>query len=87
MLAILLMFSASLASAETVKDTVKSASQKTANFWSKEGDRSGLKESTSNWGNFWTNANPINFFKNQQDSYNARKGTNGAAMKSAAIAK
>ncbi len=74
MLAILLMFSASLASAETVKETVKSASQKTANFWSREGERSGIKESTSSWGNFWTSANPVNFFKGQQDAYNARKG-------------
>jgi hypothetical protein len=64
------MFSATLASAETVKG----AATNTGNFWSREAERSGLKDSTSNWGNFWTNLNPANFFKNQQDAYNARKG-------------
>ena len=70
MLALVLMFSVSMASAETVKQ----ATEKAGNFWSREGERSGLKESTSNWGNFWTNANPMNFFKNQKDAYEARKG-------------
>ena len=74
LLGIVLMFGASLASAETVK----TVSKKVGNFWSKEGERSGLKQSTSSWGDFWTNANPVNFFKSQQDSYNARK-TGGAA--------
>ena len=74
LLVLMLMFSVSVASAATTKDTVKSASEKVGNFWAREGERSGLKESTSNWGNFWTNVNPVNFFKNQQDSYNARKG-------------
>lgn len=57
----------------TVKESVKSMSQKMGNFFSREGERSGLKQSTSSWGNFWTNANPVNFFKAQQDNYNARK--------------
>ena len=73
MLAVLLMFGVSMASAATTKETVKSTSEKVGNFWAKEGERSGLKESTSSWGNFWSNANPMNFFKNQQDAYNARK--------------
>ena len=73
LLALLLMFSASMVSAETVKGTVKSTSEKVGNFWAKEGERSGLKESTASWGNFWSNANPVNFFKTQQDAYNARK--------------
>ena len=59
-----------MAYAETTKDVA----QKTGNFWSREGERSGLKESTSSWGKFWENANPMNFFKNQQDAYNTRKG-------------
>ena len=74
LLGLLLMFSASVASAETVKETVKSASEKVGNFWAREGERSGLKESTSSWGNFWSKANPVNFFQNQQDAYNTRKG-------------
>jgi hypothetical protein len=74
MMMFMMMFAVSVASAATTQDTVKSASEKVGNFWTKEGERSGLKESTSNWGNFWTNVNPINFFKNQQDAYNTRKG-------------
>ena len=83
LLGLLLMLTASMASAETVKETAKNA----GDFWAKEGERSGLKESTANWGNFWTNMNPVNFFKNQQDAYNARKGNAGAEMKAGAIAK
>ena len=79
MMVLMLMFAVSVAFAATTEETVKSASEKVGNFWAREGERSGLKESTSNWGNFWTNANPVNFFKTQQDAYNARKG--GAAAK------
>ena len=60
-------------------ETTKDVAQKTGNFWAREGERSGLKESTSSWGKFWVDANPVNFFKNQQDAYNARKS--GAAGK------
>ena len=67
------MFSASVAPAATTKETMKSTSEKVGNFFSREGERSGLKESTSSWGTFWTNANPVNFFKHQQDAYNARQ--------------
>jgi len=77
MMVLMVLFAVSVASAATTGETVKSASEKVGNFWAREGERSGLKESTSNWGNFWTNVNPVNFFRNQQDSYNARKG--GAA--------
>lgn len=70
MLVLVMMFGAALASAETVK----SASQKTGDFWAREAERSGLKESTSSWGNFWKNINPGKFFKDQQDAYNARNG-------------
>ena len=83
LLGLLLMFGSSMASAETVKEAAKN----TGDFWAKEGERSGLKDSTSNWGNFWNNVNPVNFFKNQQDAYNARKGNAGADMKAGAIAK
>ncbi len=76
LLGIILMFGAAAASAETVKTT----SEKVGNFWSKEGERSGLKQSTSSWGTFWTNANPVNFFKGQQDAYNARHGASATAV-------
>ncbi len=59
----------SAAHAEKVKDVVK----KSNDFWAREGERSGLKESTSSWGSFWEKANPATFLKNQQDAYNARK--------------
>ena len=79
LLILALAFAASIASAETVKQ----ASEKAGNFWSREAERAGWKDSTSNWAKFWENANPVNFFKNQQDAYNARKGgaVSGATTK------
>ena len=75
--AALLMFvvalMASSAYAETTKEAVGKMSNSAGNFWSKEGERSGLKESTSSWGKFWENANPVKFFADQQNAYNARK--------------
>lgn len=65
---------ASTAFAATTKETLKTESAKWGSFWSREGERSGLKESTSSWGNFFKNVNPGKFFKDQQDAYNARKG-------------
>ena len=64
---------ATAAYAETTKEAVGKMNEKAGNFWSKEGERSGLKESTSSWGKFWEKANPATFFKTQQDNYNARK--------------
>ena len=58
---------------ETVKSTMRDWSQKASNFWSREGERSGIKQSTSSWNSFLDSANPKNFFKRQQDAYNARK--------------
>ena len=69
LLAVAFVFASGAAYAETVKD----AAQSTGNFWAKEGERSGLKESTSSWGQFWTNANPVKFLQDQQNAYNARK--------------
>ena len=77
MLVLVLAFGATIASAETVKQ----ASDSAGNFWSREAKRAGWADSTSGWGKFWENANPVNFFKNQQDAYNARKG--GAPMSGA----
>lgn len=46
---------------------------KMSRFWQKEGERSGLGNSRSRMGNFLGNLNPVPFFKEQQDRYEARK--------------
>ncbi len=79
MLVLMILMASSICYAATTKETIKNESQKWGSFWSREGERSGLKQSTSSWGNFWTNANPVNFFKSQQDNYNARKS--GSSIK------
>jgi hypothetical protein len=74
LLVFLLAFSVSMASAETVEQ----AGQNTGSFWSREAKRSGLSgdgSSTCSMGNFLDKINPINFFKKQQDAYNARKAS------------
>ena len=74
-LAVVFVFASASAYAGTVKEAVKDASEKSGNFWAREGERSGLRESTSSWGQFWTRANPVTFFQDQQSAYNARKGS------------
>ena len=69
MFALFVLLVSTAAYAETTKEVVG----KVGNFWSKEADRSGLKESTSSWGNFIKNINPGKFFQDQQNAYNARK--------------
>ena len=72
LLVLVLAFGASVASAETVKQ----AGTDMGNFLSREAKRSGLQcPSASGMGNFLDNLNPVNFFKRQQDAYNARKTT------------
>ena len=73
LIALVAVFAASVAYAATTQETMKTESKKWGGFWSREGERSGLKESTSSWGSFWSNMNPGKFFKDQQDAYNARK--------------
>ena len=73
--AIALALAASAAYAETTKDVAK----KTGDFWAREGERSGMKDSTSSWGKFWGNWHPGKFFNDQQEAYNARKA--GAVAK------
>lgn len=73
MLVLMILMASSVCYAATTKETFKNESQKWGSFWSREGERSGLKQSTSSWGSFWTSANPATFFKKQQDNYNARK--------------
>ena len=80
LLVIVLAFGAAVASAETVKQAGTDA----GNFWSREAKRAGWSDSTSNgWGKFWENANPVNFFKNQKDAYDARKASSGGSMSGA----
>ena len=42
-------------------------------FWEKEGERSGLGGSGNRAGAFFKNLNPVPFFKEQDDRYQARK--------------
>jgi len=42
-------------------------------FWHKEGERSGLGGTGEGFGAFVKKLNPVPFFKNQQEQYNARK--------------
>ena len=80
MLVLALAFSASIASAETMKQ----ASDNTGSFWSREAKRAGWSDSTSSgWGKFWETANPVNFFKNQKEAYDARKAASGGDVKGA----
>ena len=71
---VVLLFVLAFAVSTAYAETVKQAAGNTGSFWQREGERSGLKESTSSWGKFWTNANPAKFFKEQQEAYDARKG-------------
>ena len=68
-----ILFAVALAASTAYAETTKDAAQKVGNFWQKEGERSGWKDSTSSWGQFWSNLHPIKFFKDQEDAYNARK--------------
>lgn len=59
-----------------VRDTKKSAApatEKKDTFWTREGERSGLGNSGNRAEQFLKNLNPVPFFKDQQDKYNARK--------------
>ena len=69
LMVLMLAMGASIASAATVKSTTTDM----GNFLGREAKRAGWSDSTSSWGNFWTNINPVVFLKNQQDAYNARK--------------
>lgn len=71
--ALIVLATAGTAFAETTENTLKAEGKKWGSFWEREGERSGLKESTSSWGKFWQDANPGNFFRNQREAYEARK--------------
>ena len=58
------------------RETIKKSSPAKSNvpgFWEKEGERSGLTESGSGAGKFLKNLNPVPFFKEQKERYEARK--------------
>ena len=73
LVALALAFASAPAFSATTKETVSNESKKWGSFWSREGERSGLKESTSSWGQFWHNMNPGHFFQAQKEAYNSRK--------------
>jgi len=54
------------------------ATKKEPGFWEKEGERSGLGGNSSRFSTFFSNLNPVPFFKKQQEDYNARKAASGA---------
>ena len=58
-----------------IKAGSSSAEKKAPGFWEKEGERSGLGGSGSRVGKFVKNLNPVPFFKEQRERYNARKAT------------
>ena len=55
------------------KTTPSPAEKKAPGFWEKEGERSGLGGSGSRTGQFFKNLNPVPFFKEQRERYDARK--------------
>jgi hypothetical protein len=72
--AAVMVFMLALVSTAALAETTKEVAGKVGDFWAREGERSGLKESTANWGNFWKNINPKKFFADQKAAYDARKG-------------
>ena len=51
----------------------KNPADKKPGFWDREAERSGLGNSGNKASTFFKNLNPVPFFKNQQEKYNARK--------------
>ena len=43
------------------------------NFWQKEAERSGLADKKNGAGKFFSNLNPVPFFKQQSEQFEARK--------------
>ncbi len=58
-----------------------SAPSKTAEFWAKEGERSGLGDAGSRTGSFLRKLNPVPFLQRQKENYDARKASAGSAVK------
>ena len=60
---------------------VPAEESKAAKFWKKEGERSGLGNPGERMGNVFKNLNPVPFFKDQKERYNARKAQAGTVAK------
>ena len=58
---------------EAEKKNPSPSQNKGPGFWEKEAERSGLGGSGSRMGTFVKNLNPVPFFKEQKEKYNARK--------------
>ena len=58
---------------EAMKTSAPSAEKKAPGFWEKEGERSGLGGGGSRTRQFLRNLNPVPFFKEQKEKYEARK--------------
>ncbi|OIO36112.1 MAG: hypothetical protein AUJ72_06135 [Candidatus Omnitrophica bacterium CG1_02_46_14] len=61
------------AAREATKASSSANEKKAPGFWEKEGERSGLGGSGSRMGQFIKNLNPVPFFKEQREKYDARK--------------
>lgn len=55
------------------KNEAASPSPKAKGFWEKEGERSGMNQNGNRFGETMRSLNPLPFFKNQEEKYNARK--------------
>ncbi len=58
---------------EAVKAAPVPHEKKAPGFWEKEGERSGLGDTGSRFSQFAKNLNPVPFFKEQREKYDARK--------------
>ena len=58
---------------EAEKKNPVASQNKAPGFWDKEGERSGLGGSGNRMGTFVKNLNPVPFFKEQKERYDARK--------------
>jgi hypothetical protein len=58
---------------EEARKNPAAAGTKEKGFWEKEGERSGLGDSGNRFGNAVKGMNPVPFFKNQREKYEARK--------------
>lgn len=55
-----------------------SAEKKAPGFWDREAERSGLAQTGGGVGNVFKNMNPVPFFKEQRERYEARKAAAGS---------
>lgn len=58
---------------EAARNNPQAAADKAPGFWEREGERSGLGMSGERAKGFFKNLNPVRFFKEQEEKYEARK--------------